>query len=130
MKFLLDTNFLITAYENKIDIISELLKFGKPELCVIDLVIKELERFSTDKSKRSLHSRLSLKFIKNESVETIKTKGGHTDKKIVLKALNKKMVVCTNDKKLKESLLKKGIEVVTIRQNRYFVKIIPKKRLK
>lgn len=121
MKMLLDTSFLITAMRGKIDIMGELRKFGKPSLNVLDLVVEELESFSTGRSKRAVDSRLSLGFIKESDVHVIKTRGGHTDSKIITYATNRKMAVCTVDKQLKETLLRRGAKVITIRQGRYLV---------
>jgi rRNA-processing protein FCF1 len=121
MRMLLDTSFLITAMKGKMDILDELRKFGKPTLNVLDLVVKELESFSGGGSRRAIDSRLSLKFIEDSDIHVIKTRGGHTDNKIITYATNRKMVVCTMDKKLKETLLRRGAKVITIRQGKYLV---------
>ena len=121
MKILLDTSFLITAMRGKIDIMDELRKFGKPSLHVLDLVVKELESFSTGRSKRAVDSRLSLGFIERSGVHIIKTMGGHTDMNIITYATNRKMAVCTMDRQLKETLLRRGAKVITIRQGKYLV---------
>lgn len=122
MKILLDTSFLITAMRGKMDIMDELRKFGKPALFVLDLVVKELESFSTERGRRAVDSRLSLGFIKKSGVHIIKTSGGgHTDGKIITYATNRKMAVCTMDRKLKDTLLRRGAKVITIRQGKYLV---------
>ncbi len=121
MKMLLDTSFLITAMKGKIDIMGELRKFGKPSLSVLDLVVKELESFSGGRSKRAIHSRLSLQFIAESDVHVIKTRGGHTDSKIITYATNRDMTVCTVDKQLKDTLRRRGAKVITIRQGKYLV---------
>ncbi|MBN2330246.1 MAG: hypothetical protein JXC85_00350 [Candidatus Aenigmarchaeota archaeon] len=120
MKMLLDTSFLITAMRGKMDITGELRKFGQPSLHVLDLVIKELESFSTGRGGKAVLSRLSLAFIGKSGVHVIKTRGGgHTDRKIITYATNRKMAVCTMDKQLKETLLRRGTKVISIRQGRY-----------
>ena len=44
MKFLLDTNFLMIPGKFKVDVFSELEKFGKPELYTVSAVVRELEK--------------------------------------------------------------------------------------
>ncbi len=121
MKILLDTSFIISAVRGRIDILAELRKFGRPSLHVLDLVVKELESFSSGRSKKAADSRLSLSFILENGVHVIRTRGGHTDRKIVTYAANRGMAVCTVDRQLKETLLRRGAKVITIRQGKYLV---------
>ena len=123
MKMLLDTSFLLFAMRKKIDIVSELMKFGKASLYVLDLVVKELESFTTGRGKKAVDSKLSLGFLKQEGVHVIITGGGQTDQEIVTYATNRKMSVCTVDGQLKRTLVRRGASVITIRQGRYMVKI-------
>jgi len=121
MKILLDTSFLISAMLSKMDILGELRKFGRPELYVLDLVVGELESFVKGRGKKAINSRLSLKFLDHENVVIIKTIGGQTDRKIVSYATNRKMAVCTVDRRLKLTLLRRGTNVISIRQRKYLV---------
>jgi rRNA-processing protein FCF1 len=128
MKMLLDTSFIISATKGRLDIVEELRKFGRPSLYVLDLVVKELESFSTGRGKRALDSRMSLRFIEQNGVHVIRTRGGHTDRKIVTYATNRGMAVCTVDRQLKETLLRRGAKVITIRQGKYLVLAMALKR--
>jgi rRNA-processing protein FCF1 len=123
MKILLDTSFLISAMRGRIDIMPELMKFGKPYLYVLDLVVKELESFAAGRGRQAANSRLSLRFIDEEGVHIIKTAGGNTDSKIVTYATNRKMAVCTVDRSLKRTLRRRGTKVITIRQGKYLVQV-------
>jgi rRNA-processing protein FCF1 len=123
MEFLLDTSFLVSAMENKIDIVAELRKFGRPSLYVLDLVVKELENLSGGKGEDAASARLALSFLgKRGQVSVIRASKGNTDRKIIEYSLNRNMAVCTLDRELKESLARGGIEVITIRQGRYLVR--------
>jgi rRNA-processing protein FCF1 len=121
MKILLDTSFLISAMRSKMDILGELRKFGRPELYVLDLVVGELESFAKGRGRKAINSRLSLKFLDQENAVIIKTMGGQTDRKIVSYATNRKMAVCTVDRRLKLTLVRRGTNVISIRQRKYLV---------
>jgi rRNA-processing protein FCF1 len=121
MKMLLDTSFLMTAMRSRMNIMAELRKFGQPSLYVLDLVVKELVSFSEGRGKKAAESRLSLRFVHTAGVRIIRTRGGHTDRKIITYATNRKMAVCTVDRNLKDTLLRRGAKVITIRQGKYLV---------
>ncbi len=121
MKVSLDASFMVSVIENKIDLIMELRKFGNPELVVLDLVVNELKRLSEGRGKVSRNARIALQFLGREMVDVLKAGEGNTDKKIAEYAEKRCITVCTIDKKLKTTLLKKKIQVITIRQNKYLV---------
>jgi rRNA-processing protein FCF1 len=122
MKVLLDTSFLVAVMEMKIDLVHELRKFGSPELHVIDLVVNELKRLSEGKGKAAKNANLALQFLGRRMVRVIRAGEGSTDRKLAECAEKDGSAVCTIDRKLKDSLLKKGIPVITIRQGRYLVR--------
>jgi len=122
MKVLLDTSFMVAAMDNKIDPMMELRKFGKPELFIIDLVADELKKLTEGKGKDACNANVALAFLGKMAVNIIRTGGGNTDNKLMECAEENGMSVCTIDRKLKEILLRKGIEVITIRQGRYLVR--------
>jgi rRNA-processing protein FCF1 len=122
MKILLDTSFLLSAMEKKLDIVSALRIFGEPELYTLNLVIEELKGFSKGASKKARNSRLSLNFIEKAGVKVIRATGKNTDSNIVGYAGNRRMKVCTIDGNLKKTLRRRGTGVITIRQGRYLVK--------
>ncbi len=128
MKILLDTSFIMSAMGSRIDIIPELRKFGSPALYVLNLVVQELESLAAGRGRKAMNSRLSLRFVEREGVHIIKTSGGQTDSKIVTYATNRKMVVCTVDRVLKRTLLRRGAKVITIRQGKYLVLVQTRQR--
>jgi len=113
MKFLLDTNFLVSAIKFRIDINKELEKFGRPDLYTLNLVLKELEKLKAKK--------LAFYFIGRNNVSVIRVKG-RTDSEIVRAARKYSMVVCTQDRELIKRLKAKNLSVVFIRQKKYLVK--------
>jgi rRNA-processing protein FCF1 len=119
MKILFDTSFLVSAMKFKIDIIPELMKFGKPEMFVLDMVVRELAELAKGRGKDGINSRLSIGFIEREHVGVMKTHPGYTDRKIITYALNRDMAVCTVDGSLKKMLLKRGAKVIIIMQGKY-----------
>ncbi|RLJ09971.1 MAG: hypothetical protein DRP15_01680 [Candidatus Aenigmatarchaeota archaeon] len=113
MKFLLDTNILMSIESVNIDLGSELSKFGKPELYTLDVVKKELIK------KSNIQAKIALEFIKRFKVKVIKSSGQDADSEIVRTASEKGFVVCTQDKALIKRLVRKGVKVVYIRQKRF-----------
>jgi rRNA-processing protein FCF1 len=123
MKVLLDTSFLVAVMDKKIDLVHELRKFGKPELYVIDLVLNELRQLSEGRGRDSGNARVALQFLGRKTVNVIKAGEGSTDKKLLELARKRNIAVCTIDRKLKQGLTRKDLEVVTIRQGRYLVRV-------
>ncbi len=118
MKFLLDANFLMIPGQFGVDIFSELLKFGKPELYTLDSVKKELERLSGGRSADARAARLALSLIEQKNVRVLRSSGLPVDRE--LEALSRKgYVVCTQDKHLKKRIFEGRRPVVTMRQKKY-----------
>jgi rRNA-processing protein FCF1 len=119
MKVLLDTSFLVAAVDNKIDLRLELSKFGRPEMHVLDLVQGELKKLSEGRGKDAANARVALQFLGRRMVKVVRAGEGSTDRKLAEK---RGFAVCTIDRKLKDSLMRKGAAVITIRQGRYLVR--------
>ena len=122
MKVLLDTSFLVSVVQNKIDLNMELRKFGRPEIFVLDLVINELKSLSDGRGVDARNAGIALQFLGREGIPVLRAGAGHTDTLLMEYAQKRGMSVCTIDRRLKDDLLAKGIEVITIRQNRYLVR--------
>lgn len=123
MKFLLDTNFLVSVMKFRIDLFSELQKFGKPELCVLNLVVVELKKLAKSEKKNKKHARVALLFIKNKNVKKIKTIGSNTDEEILRIAKTRNCAVCTEDRELIKNLKKAHLIVICSRQKKYLVRV-------
>ena len=110
---ILDTNFIISALKNKINLNLDKIISSNYQLKIIDKTINELEKLNNKDSK------LAIKIIEKNKIKKIKTKEKDVDWAII-KNSNKNTIVATLDKKLKQKLKSKNIPIITIRQKRYF----------
>lgn len=106
-KVLLDSSFIISATEKKIDIFNELQDY--PEILIPEQVLEEIFRVSNSKqsAKNKRAAELALKIINLEltKFKKIDLGPGHTDKQI-MKYLEKnpEILVATLDKEIKSKL--------------------------
>ena len=125
MKVLLDANFLMLAGKRGSRIFEELERFGKCELFTLDVVEMELERIRDKGGKKSVMAAIGLEAIKSKGIRVIKTGKDtkDTDSEIVRIAAERGFLVCTEDRKLRKELARKGVEVIGLRQGRYLVRM-------
>jgi rRNA-processing protein FCF1 len=121
MKALLDTNFLMIPGEFRVDIFSGLLNLGYTEIFTLDIVVRELEKFSTKGGKTAKAARIALELVRNCEVSIIQTKGDITeaDAEILRLARNKGCTICTQDRELLRRAKAAGMRVITMRQQKY-----------
>ena len=135
-KILLDTNFLIIPFSFKVDIFTELKRIiGHPELYILEDNVHELEKIiKFQKGKDKEYAKMALFYLKKAPITIIKTvkhlneypklsKICSVDDKIVYVAEKGHYLVATQDKLLKEKLKNKDIEIITLRQKKYLIKI-------
>jgi len=122
-----DTNFLVYGVKHGINIDYQLDRlFNCYKVVILKCVREELEKLKKRlKGKEKYAVSLLLSLIQKYEEEGEDIPGRYTDEIIVNYALKckergKKVVVCTNDKALKEKLLEIGIPVVVVKQKRYF----------
>ena len=122
---LLDTNFLITSYKYGIDIFGEIGRII-PEIHEIAIPSGVIEELGAIQKKGSgsdkLASGVALELIEKKGVRVIESEGSreNVDEFMINFAINainnrNKIVVCTNDKELKERLKKLGIRIICTR---------------
>jgi rRNA-processing protein FCF1 len=117
MQIVIDTNSLIYAAKEKIDVITELKKMGFTKIIIPNEVLKELEFIQTDKKQKGADknsAKLALQIIKFSKVDTIYLGKGHPDDKILEFAVSKNFSVLTNDKILKKRLKAESVQIFTI----------------
>ena len=124
MKIIMDTNFLLVPGKFKVDIFTELEKFGKPQLFTLDLVVKELEKLSKGKGKDAGNSKLALTLLKKNKVRILKTKSKITDSEIERISSEEDYVVCTLDRELIEKLKNENVQIIRLRQKRYLEYVV------
>ena len=114
-KVILDTDFIINAVKNKIDVGTEIksLILDKTQISYLDQTIKEL--------KGKPFEALTLNLIKK--FKPIKTKQDKSVDNLILDLIRDKkdIIIATQDKNLKEKLKKGKISVITIRQQKYLI---------
>jgi len=121
MKILMDTNFLLIPFKEKIDIYDEInFQFPDSELFTLKSCVKELEK---------LKQKAAIDLLKQKKVKVLNSEKGDVDKNIVYYAENENMVVATVDRRLREELKVKGVPYIYLRQ-RKFLKIYKGKPLK
>lgn len=123
MKFLLDTNFLLIPGKFRLDIFSELARFGRPEVFTLDLVVSELKRLASGQGRDSRHARLALDLIREKEVEVLEALGKETDSELERLASEQDFAVCTQDRALQRRLKNEGILVIFLRQGRFLVRL-------
>ncbi|MBS3065160.1 MAG: hypothetical protein J4451_01535 [DPANN group archaeon] len=118
MQIILDTNALVYAARNKLDLVQSLKdKFGLLAIYIPNLVIEELKILanSADKQADRDAASLALKIIKQKNLIEIQL-SGETDQAIANYAIKHKSGVLTNDLKLKYLLRSGGVKVYMMRQ--------------
>ncbi len=121
-KIVLDTNFLLSVYDLKIDIFEEIFNCMdcKYELFVIKQTINELEKlinktgFSMKQRAAKFAYNLLQAKIKAKMIEVLEVPGNNVDD--ILAGLDG-YIIATNDKELKKRCKK----VLTIKQKKYVV---------
>lgn len=116
MKFLLDTNFLVLPFTKKIDIFSKLKRFSsKVSISTLSSCLNELK-----KVKPPLYKPV-LDLLKAKKVRVIKSRGD-VDNALLRYSIEKKAIICTLDRNLKQKALKKGLSVISVIGNRLEIK--------
>jgi rRNA-processing protein FCF1 len=126
-KVIFDTNFLIYAIKHKINIDYELNRVltANYEIIILKCVIGELEKLKTQlKGKEKFSINILLSLIKKYKTEEYDD-GKYADDIIVnyvneQKNRNNMVVVCTNDKELKNRLGSMGAPIIIVKQKNYF----------
>lgn len=123
MKIVLDTNVIIYAVKNKIDLHEAVSKLSlpNPEIVVPDLVLEELETIQKTAKKGSdkSNAKLAIQIIKFSKFKIIKVGKGHTDDLIFEYAKKNMTAVITNDTLFKRKLKAHSILVFSLRQKKY-----------
>jgi rRNA-processing protein FCF1 len=121
-KFILDTNFITIPGKFKVDIFSELERFGKPELYTLDLVKTELEKLVRAGGKDAVYAKVGLGAIDKKGIKILKAKEDNADDEL-FRLAGKGYIICTQDAGLMDRLATAGCQTVTMRQKRYLIKV-------
>ncbi|MBS3064015.1 MAG: PIN domain-containing protein [DPANN group archaeon] len=121
MQIILDTNALVYAAKNKLDLVQTLKeKFGLLAIYIPNLVIEELKILvnTADKASDREAASLALKIIQQKKIKEIQL-SGETDKAIAEYAIKHQSGVLTNDLKLKYLLRSGHVKVYVMRQGNH-----------
>ena len=128
-KIVLDTNFLFIPARYNVDVFSEIEKicdFGY-DICIIDKSIEEINKIiNKSRGRTKQEAELAFKLISSKNPKVLKSSGNSQGKsvdEIILSSADENTIVATQDKELKQRLLKKGVSVIVLRQKRH-LKII------
>ena len=117
MQIVIDTNSLIYAAKERLDLILELKNMGFTKIVIPKEVLNELEHIQTDKKQKGADktaAKLALQIIKFSKVDTVYIGKGHPDDKILEFANKLNFSVLTNDSVLKKRLKLESIPTFTI----------------
>ncbi len=121
-KIVLDTNFLLTVYELRLDIFEEIFRVipSKYEIYVLSGTIKELEKLiNSPLLSKKQAAKIALELIKIKNINILKISESQlVDDTLV--DLNG-YIIATIDTELKRRLKQKGTRILTIRQKKYLV---------
>ncbi|MFQ5815051.1 MAG: PIN domain-containing protein [Candidatus Hydrothermarchaeaceae archaeon] len=117
-KVVLDSNFLLLPFQHGVDIFEEFKRIMdvKYEVYVTDGVIGELRRMSRSKKRESEWAKAALKIA--DGLKRIGSGMSNVDEELVGLA-SKEVLICTNDKAIKERIRKKRAPVIYLRQKKY-----------
>ncbi len=118
---LIDTNGFMIPVQFGVDIFSELQRLGFADYLTIQAVVSELEKLSktvsgNDRIAARVALQLSQKCSLLDTPDTGKGVRRYADDVIIESALRHSVSVLTNDAGLRQKLMKRGIQVVSMRQ--------------
>ncbi len=121
---ILDTNFLMIPFTQKVDIFSEFDRVCQfPfELFIVSKTMDEFENIMIGQSgKDKLAAKLAKSLIEAKKIKIIDVSKGHVDDLILEVAKEKGYFVATQDKNLKKRLKESDVPIIFLRQKKYIV---------
>jgi hypothetical protein len=111
MMVVLDTNFITLPTQFKVDIFDEIAKkISGAKLLTVSQVVKELEALGTN-------GRVGLEMLKKFGVKIV-NRPGETDDALLKLTVERKGVLCTNDRELKRRALGMNVPVMFMRKKK------------
>jgi len=113
MKVLLDTNFMLVPFQEKVDVYEEIKSLvPKAELITLESCVRELEK---------LRKRGAIQLMKLKGVKVVEGRGRRTDEQILNYLEEEEAILATLDRELMRKVLKRGQHVITLRQSKKVV---------
>jgi uncharacterized protein len=119
VKILLDTNAFLLPVQFGIDLVRELEGiFGACELLTLEEVVRELQGIGSGRGRDAAAARVGLDLARRCTVLPSPGTGGDVDGRVIRVAEESGCVVVTNDRAVRQSLLGRGLGVVTLRSRK------------
>lgn len=114
---ILDTNFLLIPHQFKIDIFTELNYLLEEHKKVLSsATVNELDGISKKMSKAGLAARFAKKILeKHPEIDVIPTKLNADDFIVAYSKEHDRVVVCTNDIRLKRRINRIRVKIITLK---------------
>ena len=116
MKILMDTNFMMDCFRNRIEMAELFDLFPGARLATIPQVVRELSRLAARKSTNSRQAKVALSLI--DGIEIVDAPEGNTDA-VLAELTGKDVVVATNDEGLRRRISAKGLKTIYLRGRKH-----------
>lgn len=119
VRVLLDTNALLMPAQFGIDLHGELLGlFGDFELVTLEEVVGELLGLARGRGRDAAAARVGLAMARRSTIVPSGSTAEGVDNRVIEYARREGCVVVTNDRELRNALLREGIGVVSMRRRK------------
>ncbi|KDE54522.1 nucleotide-binding protein [Methanoculleus sp. MH98A] len=119
VRVLLDTNALLMPAQFGIDLYDELMGlFGDFEPVTLEEVVGELSGLARGRGRDAAAARVGLAMARRSTVVPSGSTAEHVDDRVTEYARREGCIVATNDRRLRNTLLREGIDVVSMRRER------------
>jgi rRNA-processing protein FCF1 len=121
-KIILDTNFLLIPFTEKVDIFDEIDRIVEEsyELFIIDTSLQELKKIHEEqKGKSKEAAKLALELVKKHPIEFLSGISDHVDDDIVALCKKDDYYVATQDKELKKKVKDLKRSIIILRQKNH-----------
>jgi rRNA-processing protein FCF1 len=119
VKVLLDTNAFLLPVQFGVDLVRELEEiFGTCELLTLEGVVREVQGIGSGKGRDASAARAGLGLARSCTVLPSPGGAGDVDSEVIRVAEDTGCVVVTNDRAMRNSLLERGLGVVSLRNRK------------
>lgn len=116
---LLDTNALLMPAQFGVDLYDELLAlFGDFEPITLEEVVGELSGLARGRGRDAAAARVGLALVRRSTVVPSGSTAEGVDNRVIEYARREGCTVVTNDRELRNALLREGVDVVSMRRQK------------
>ncbi|WP_324305396.1 nucleotide-binding protein [Methanoculleus sp.] len=116
---LLDTNALLMPAQFGVDLYDELLAlFGDFEPIALEEVVGELSGLARGRGRDAAAARVGLALVRRSTVVPSGSTAEGVDNRVIEYARQEGCTVVTNDRELRNALLREGVDVVSMRRQK------------